>query len=100
MGLQQHHGARSLVDLAALDAHEPVLHVIDTAHAMITSDVIQTLDKRDAVQSLAIQGDRDTVLEFDLDVLRLRRRVFGILGPQARLQPAARSTDLPKCRPR
>jgi hypothetical protein len=37
-------GRGRLVDLAALDAHQPVLDVVDAAHTVGAAQVVQALD--------------------------------------------------------
>ena len=76
VGRVQDHRRGRLVDLAALDADEAVLDVVDPADAVRAAQVVQPLDQLDAAQRLAVDRDRDAALEADHDrrPARARRR--------------------------
>src|SRR3954454_24585014 len=56
---------RRLVDLAALDADQPILDVVDPTHSMRSTDLMETLDELDRTESIAIECDGDAALELD-----------------------------------
>ena len=75
-----------LVDLAALDADEPVLDVVDPADAVRATELVEPLDQGDRGEPLAIERDRDAALEVDDDldrVRRVRRRDRPLVGIRA-----------------
>ena len=76
MGRVQDHRRGRLVDLAALDADEAVLDVVDPADAVRAAQVVQPLDQLDRAQPLAVDRDRDAALEAEDDLDR-RGRVAG-----------------------
>ena len=53
--LVEHDGGRGLVDLARLDADQPVLDVVDPADAVLAGDRVELLDQRRAVGLDAVQ---------------------------------------------
>ena len=73
MGGVQDDGRGRLVDLAALDADQPVLDVVDPADAVRAAQVVQPLDQRHGAQRLAVDRDRDAALEADDDLDRVGR---------------------------
>ena len=88
-----------LVDLAALDADQAVLDVVDPAHAVRAAELVEPLDEGDRVQALAVDRDRHAALEAD-DDLHGRRALRRVDGPGDRRRPAARPRDPPGCRSR
>ena len=70
VGHVERDGSRSLVQLARLDADQPVLHVIDAPHAVASGDIVHQLDERHAIQALAVDRDGDATLEADLYLTR------------------------------
>ena len=56
---------RRLVDLAALDADQAVLDVVDAADAVRAAERVQALDELDGAEPLAVERDRDAALEVD-----------------------------------
>ena len=85
MGLVQHDGGRGLVDLARLDPDQPVLDVVDPAHAVLAGELVELVDQRDAVELAAVEGDRLAAVERDLDFLGLVGGQPGVDGPLERL---------------
>ena len=67
---------RRLVDLARLDADETVLHEVRPPHAVLAGPLVQRLRERHAVHLVAIEADRASVRESDLDFSRGVRRVL------------------------
>ena len=55
--------AGALVDLAALDADPPVLDHVDPAPAVGADDAVHLADQREQGQPLAVEGDRQPLLE-------------------------------------
>ena len=80
MGGMQHGGRRRLVDLAALDADQPVLDVVDPAHAVLSGERRDSFDQLDRRQEFAVEGNRNAALELDRDLRRLGG-FGGIRGP-------------------
>src|SRR5208282_800870 len=62
--------ARGLVDAARLHADKAVLDKIEPADPMLPADLVQPRQERRRSQSLAIDRNRVTPLEGDLDILR------------------------------
>ncbi len=81
MGLVQDHRRRRLVQLARLDADQPVLDVIDPADAVLAAELVEPFDQRHAVELLAVEADRPAVLEVDVDVSRLVGRLGRVDRP-------------------
>ena len=69
--LQQRDGGRRLVDLARLDAHQPVLDHVDAADAVLARQRREPLHQRHRARPLAVQRHRHPVVERHLDVRRL-----------------------------
>ncbi len=69
-----------LVDLAALDADEAILDVVDPPDPVRPGDLVEALDERDRVETLAVQAHRDAPLEVEQDV-HCRRSVGRRDGP-------------------
>ena len=65
MGGVQDDGGRRLVDLAALDAHQPVLDVVDPADPVGRAEGVEPLDELDRVDRLPVERDGDSALEAD-----------------------------------
>jgi len=55
-------GRRSLVDLAALDAHQAVLDVIDPPDTVGAAEGVEALDEGHRAEPIAVDGDRDATL--------------------------------------
>ncbi len=72
-GMEDRRGRR-LVDLAALDADEPVLDVVDAADAVRAAQRVQPVDELHGLQALPVERDRDAALERDDDLDRGGRR--------------------------
>src|SRR5438105_15573821 len=81
MRFDQENSRRCLIDLAGLDADQPVLDVVDPPHAMFASDLVQPCHQLDRLERLAIECDRSALFEAYLDVAGLRRRVLGRARP-------------------
>ena len=73
MGRVQDRRGRRLVDLAALDADEAVLDVVDPADAVGAAQRVQPVHQLDGAEPLAVERDRDAALERDDDLDRVRR---------------------------
>ena len=58
VGAVDDRGRRGLVDLAALDADQAVLDVVDAADAVGAGQIVQLLDERDRIEPLAVERDR------------------------------------------
>ncbi len=71
MGAKEGDGGRRLVDLARLDADQPVLHVVDAPDAVLAGPLVEALDEGHAVHLLAVEGDGHAPLEANLDIARL-----------------------------
>ena len=67
----QHDRGRRLVDLARLDAHQPVLHHVDAADAVRAGDRFERFDQLDERHLDAVGAHRHAALELDFDVGRL-----------------------------
>ena len=78
MGCEQDGAAGRLVHAARLHADEAVLHQIEAADAVGAAELVQLGQQRGRRQFLAVDRDRVALLEADLDIGRLVRRVFGI----------------------
>ena len=63
-GVQDRRGRR-LVDLAALDADQPILDVVDPPDAVRAAERMDPLDELDRAQPLAVERDRDPAFEVD-----------------------------------
>src|SRR4051812_2992227 len=70
-----------LVDLAALDANQPILDMVDAAHAMPAAERVQALHQLHRLDGLAVDGDRDATLETDDDLGRDGRSGTRVDGP-------------------
>ena len=81
----EHHGGRRLVDLAALDADEAVLDVVDAADAVGARDAVEPLDQLDAAEAVPVDRDWDALLEADDDLARLPRRIGRVDCPGERV---------------
>ena len=86
MRLVQNHRCGSLVNLAALDPHQSILHVIDPPHSMLSSQRIQLLDQHRTVHRLTVQLRRTPLIELDLHIQRLVRCGQRIDRPLIRLR--------------
>ena len=71
MRLEQDRGGRHLVDVAHLQADDPVLDVVDDPDAVAHPDLGRALDQLDEPEPLAVERDRHARLERHLDGLRL-----------------------------
>ena len=65
---QQSDARGSLVHLARLDAHKPVLDCVDAPNAVLTRHLVQSLQQLDRRRPLAVKRHRHARLEADLDV--------------------------------
>ncbi len=72
---QKRHRRRRLVYLPRLDAHQPILHMVDAAHAVLTGQLVQAAYQRHGIELAAVQGHRHPLLEADLYVARLVGRI-------------------------
>src|SRR5665811_1860116 len=72
-------GARGLIDLAALDAHETVLDQVEAADTGIAGPLVELLDGLQHADLLSVDGNGHTGLEGDDDLVGLMR-ASGILG--------------------
>ena len=72
------------VQLARLDAHQAVLHVVDAAHPVFATQLVEALDQWYAVEMLAVECHRPALLEGDLHVGRLVGRLARVGGPGVR----------------
>ncbi len=70
MGRVQHRGRRAFVDLPGLDAHQPVLHVVDAPHAVGTGQSVQVTDQIGPGHGLAVHRRGHAALEMNLDAGR------------------------------
>ena len=75
--LEQDRRRRHLVDVAHLQADDPVLDVVDDPDAVAHADLGGPLDQVDEPEPLAVERDRHARLERDLDRLRLVGRELG-----------------------
>ena len=57
VGRVEHHGGRTLVDLAGLDPNQAVLDVVDPTDTVRARHVVQAADQPLAVQHLAVERD-------------------------------------------
>ncbi len=73
MGGQDHRRSRRLVDVADLQPDDPVLDVVDDADAVAGGDLGDAFDQLDQRQALAVERDRQSALEAQLDRLGLDR---------------------------
>ena len=91
VGRVQYDRRRTLVNLPGLDAHQPVLHMVDPTHAMPATDRVQVADQGDSPHRLAVDGDGCATLEANLDIHWLIWSFGCRSGPQVgvfrRLQP-------------
>ena len=71
MGDMQHGRRGRLVDLAALDADQPILDVVHPTDTMGAGQGMQPLDELDRSQPDAVERDRDATLELDDDLDRV-----------------------------
>ena len=78
-------GRGALVRLATLDAHHPVLHQIDAAHAVQARELAHPGDEPRRRQLLAVDADRVAGLEADPEETRLGGRILPGLRPGERL---------------
>ena len=80
MSGDQGHGARSLVQLAGLDADQAILDEVDTADALGASTSVHLFDGLQRSDVAAVDLDRDTFLELDDNLIFDRRegRVVGV----------------------
>ena len=81
--VQDRRGGR-LVDLAALDADEAVLDVVDAPDAVRPTELVQPIDELDRGQPLPVERDRDPALEVDRQLDRIGR-VGRCDGPLVRI---------------
>ena len=77
---EQHHGPRCLVDLAALDADQPVLDDVEPTDPLCATPGVELLDRLEHRHVLAVDRDRHAVLERDHDLVGVAwlRRVVGV----------------------
>ena len=75
-GQDQRRGGR-LVDVADLQADDPVLDVVDDAHAVTRADLGGAFDQLHEPEALAVDRHRHAPLEAELDRLRLVGRLLG-----------------------
>src|ERR1051325_1913899 len=68
---------RRLVNLPGLDPDEAVLDKVYPPDSVGSADPVQRFEQRDGSHSLAVEFDRNPLLERDRYVLGLVRRVFG-----------------------
>ena len=80
MGGDQRHCARSLVQLAGLDAYQTILNQIDTADALRACTTVHLFDGLQRSDVMTVDLDRDALLEFDDDLIldRWERRIVGV----------------------
>ena len=80
MGGDEDRRTGSLVDLAGLDADEPVLHHVEPADALGSTTAVQFLDGLQDGDLPTVDGDRDTVLEGDDEFVGrvAHRRILGV----------------------
>ena len=80
-----------LVDLARLDADEPVLHAVDAPDAVLARKRVEPFDERHRIDRLSIERHRQTAIEADFDVSRVvgsfRRRFRPGINVLRRLDP-------------
>ena len=74
---------RNLVDVAHLEADDPVLDVVDDADAVAAADRGRPFEQVDEAEALAVERDRQAGLEADRDRLGL---VWCLLGPGDELE--------------
>ena len=79
VGLDKSHGARSLVDLAGLDPHEPVLDHVDTSHALSAGPAVELLNRLQGADVATVDRHGDALLESE-DHLVGQGRVGGVIG--------------------
>src|SRR5262249_23103260 len=65
------------IDAARFHPDQPVFYQVDAATAVAPSDLVQCLDQRDRVETLAVDLYRRAFFKTDLDVLRLVGGFFG-----------------------
>ena len=80
VGGDQCDSARSLVQLAGLDADQTVLNQIDTSDALCTCATVHLFDSLQRGDVMTVDLDRDALLEFDDDLIFDRRecRIIGV----------------------
>src|SRR5918998_1591032 len=83
VGLDDRECRGSLVDLAALYAHEAVFDHVHPPDAVLAGDPVQLDDELDGRQLLAVEACREAFLESDLDVAGL---VGGLLRGDGQLE--------------
>src|SRR6185369_7617311 len=59
----------SLIAAAGLDSHETVLHDVHAADGIASTNFVQQLDQLDRLHLHAIDGNWNSLLEADLDLL-------------------------------
>ncbi|COW61074.1 Uncharacterised protein [Mycobacterium tuberculosis] len=77
----QHHRAGRLVDLAALDAHQPILHDVEAPDTLRSGAAVELLDRRQHRHRLAVDGHRHAAFEADDHLVGdppVDRGVFGV----------------------
>ena len=77
VGRQEDRRGGHLVDVADLQADDPVLDVVDDPHAVSGAELGDPFDQLHELQALAVQGDGHAPLELDLHDLGLVGRALG-----------------------
>ena len=77
VGREERRCRRGLVHLAGLYAYEPVLHVVDSPHAVLAGKAVEPLHQSYAAHLLAVQAPGEAPFESDLNIAGL---VGGIRG--------------------
>ena len=79
--LQEQHRGRRFVDLARLDADQPVLEMIDAADAVFPAHPVQGRHQIQGRDWLAVERDRNSFFEANLDIGRLVGALARVAGP-------------------
>ena len=96
---QDHRRRRHLVDVAHLQADDPVLDVIDDADAVAPGDLGDAIDQLDQAEPLAVERHRDPPLELQRRCPAIRRAHPWAASRSRRRRPAAARSSPRSARP-
>ncbi len=81
MGRKQDGRSRSLIQFAALDAHEPIFEHVCSPHTVATADFVQCADESRTGHALSIQCHREALIKRNPDISRFIGRLQGADRP-------------------